>query len=49
MILRTNIEPTSREAAFGMTPGAIRTSRMEPHIQFPKIGERWLVVFGSQE
>lgn len=49
MILRTNIEPTSREAAFGMTPGAIRTSRMEPHIQFPKIGERWLVVFGSED
>ena len=47
MILRTNIEPSSREAAFGMTPSATRAVRMEPHINSPKIGERWLAVVGS--
>lgn len=48
MILRTNIEPANREAAFGMTPSAIRASRMEPHIQLPKIGECWLAVVGPE-
>jgi nucleotide-binding universal stress UspA family protein len=49
MIMRTNIEPTSREAAFGMTPSAIRASRMESTVKPPQIGERWLAVVGSED
>ena len=47
--MRTNIEPTSREAAFGMTPSAVRASRMESTVKPPQIGERWLAVVGSED
>ncbi len=49
MILRTNIEPASREAAFGMTLSAISASRMESSVKPPRIGERWLAVVGSED
>ncbi len=49
MILPTNIEPASRETAFGMALTATRAARMEPHTMPPKIGERWLAVIGSEE
>jgi len=49
MILPTNIEPASRETAFGMALTATRATRIEPHINAPKIGERWLAVVGSED
>ena len=49
MIQPTNIEPASREAAFGMALAAARASRMEPHIKPPKIGELLLAVVGAKD
>lgn len=49
MIMRTNIEPARREAAFRMALTATRVVRIEPHIKPPKIRERWLAVVGSED
>lgn len=49
MILPTNIEPANREAAFGMTPSAIRAPWMGSTVKPPKIGERWLAIVGSED
>lgn len=49
MILRTNIELASREAAFGMALTATRAVRIEPDIKPHRIGERWLAVGSSED
>jgi len=49
MILPTNIEPASRGTAFGQVPNGVRASWMESPVESPKIGERWLVVVGSED
>lgn len=49
MILPTNIEPANRGTAFGQVPNGVRASWMEPTVETRKIGERWLVVVGSED
>lgn len=49
MILPTNIEPANRGTAFGKMPIGIRSSWVEPTVESPKTGERWLGVVGSKD
>lgn len=49
MTLPTNIEPANRGTLFGQVPNGIRATWMEPIVESPTIGERWLVVVGSQD
>lgn len=49
MILPTNIEPAKRGTAFGQVPNGVMASWLDSTVEPPKIGERWLVVVGSQD